>query len=1439
MLLRHRHAPRSLSLTGVNALRRPCLPSRYTEDWTTSGRRLLVTRSGLAPWRRKTTPVSLGPVAHRPLATAVDDPLLLDDIPFADRLSSHHIPPHGYVQQPPPLPLYHLRAFDPTTTLHVKVPDRPPRRSRLTTQGIPGGIDEMMSVFDACLDVDKLERAALVLERLSAREDLPYTELIVLHNRYLRAVIDRALNQPESQWAQSLHQWFEVQIRGKLIPHTPETIACMLKVALLSARGKRLDRLVNRYLDMLPEESIWSALDAGILNQQDVGTITAIYLPTSATSATSEFATDEVDSFVANGKGDDDDPSDNTPPPPEESKGKSESVPEVLPVSQKGLGLRTLREMLSFFKQIQGKDLSKLAVDKRREIQARLEKDCVEAAIHRWREENQALAKMGRNTAFSTGALNSQLYEWQQALEGKLREEFKLFDESEAREKKSMADAERCLYAPFMRQSTPARLAAITIMGTLNILAHQGADKGVSLATLLTTLSKLVEEDVRFQTRQRIVEAKKAKYRRERRLQSLGPRLTVNSATPDSTTPDSTTPDSTTPDSTTPDSTAPHSTAPELNEAPAAAQEESNIVEAPMYDSTSWPTLIKAKVGAQVLSTLLECAKIKVVREHPETKALISQMQPALARATVHRKGKRVGMIMPNKVLVDLMKREPRGDFLARHLPMLVEPQPWTAFDRGGFLEFPSQLVRIKNGERDQKIYTEAAIQRGDLDQVTKGLDVLGRTAWQINRPVFDVMLEAWNYGEPIANIPPLDPNIPVPEEPDASDDPMVRRDWLKRVRMAENEKSGLHSERCFMNFQLDIARAFREQTFYFPHNMDFRGRAYPIPAYLNHMGADHVRGLLRFAVGRELGENGLRWLKVQLANVFGFDKASLEEREAFATGHTEDIFDSATSPLTGQKWWLKAEDPWQCLAACFELKAALESPDPTKYVSHLPVHQDGTCNGLQHYAALGGDRWGAQQVNLLPGDRPADVYSAVADLVKAEIAEDLTAGSFLAKAVDGKITRKVVKQTVMTNVYGVTFVGAKAQVQKQIVAAYPNIETETGVPPPILASYIATKIFKALSTMFSGAHDIQYWLGECAGRVCRALTPEQLDRIATDNADTTKSPKTSGSGTKKNKKTSTLAMEELLNQFRSTIVWTTPLRMPIVQPYRKNGTRVIHTCLQDLSLQIPERSDPVNRRKQLQAFPPNFIHSLDASHMLLSALECDELGLSFAAVHDSFWTHAADVDVMNRVLRDAFVRIHSDDVIGRLGSEFEARYKGSLYLAKVLRSSDLGKEIRAFRTSKRQGMQEELLTERERQRLLASDKPEEVEKGLEMVTPASIYEKFSSSQLLTSNDEIHEVALGSITSSKPVDELDGESGSQGDEPLAAENVDQVKELLDVSHFESTLKTRNNIQPTAKTTAKSVDNHHISLWLPLTFPPIPSKGDFDVRDLKSSKYFFS
>lgn len=1416
-------AQRSLSLPRITTFRRPQIistsPLVRRPVTGASGHRLLVTRPDLLPWKRRSERVNHSTQHDRSLATAIDDAGRQEDVSFG-------LPAYAQSPQPHRTPApWELRRFDPSNPLIIQHEAEAPATVRMSKQGVPGDVESMLSVFHACLHVGHLDRAALVLKRFDDSNFIPAQELVKLHNQYLIASLEAKLehfdSKPDLHWAESMQSWYETQIRANDLPQTPETIACMLKMSLLSEQASllseqaktKLQNRVNRYMSMMPGEAGLEVFSfSNILSNQDVTKIASVCTVQKYSPDDFVIESDDVQPVHETGTQNVSAASAATGPDPEG---------DVLAVKQKGLGLKTLRNVLSFFSDIRGIDISKLPLAEQREIQARLEKDCVDAAINRWREEHQALVKMGKNTALSTNALNSQLYDWQCTLEKRIKQDMKDMQTAEAQEVKSSDDFDKILIAPFLRQSSATRLAAITILSVLNSVATADSDNGPSLIHAVSGLAKAVEEDVRLQRNHAAQKLKKAQRRVLRRqAEESGQVASAASESSD---------------------TAGNSPA---DDVPITRAQEA------LDDAQYWPVTIKTKIGAFLILALMDTVKVNVTREHPETKALISQVQPAFTRASIFKKGKRVGMVSPNKHLTELMKREPRADFLARHLPMLVEPEPWSKFEKGGFLEFPTSIVRIKNGEKDQKVYTEAAIKRGDLDQVCKGLDVLGRTAWRINRNVFRVMLEAWNSGEEIANFPPLNPSIPLPPEPEYSDDPSARKQWIAQVKAIENEKSGLHSERCFINFQMEIANSFKDQTFYFPHNMDFRGRAYPIPTYLNHMGADNSRGMLLFAQGKALGESGLRWLKVHLANVAGYDKASITEREAFSVEHMDQIIDSATHPLDGGRWWLKAEDPWQCLAACFELKAAMELPDPTKYVSHLPVHQDGTCNGLQHYAALGGDLWGAQQVNLMPGDRPADVYSAVADLVKASIKEDLEAENPLAKIMDGKITRKVVKQTVMTNVYGVTFIGARAQVLKQIEAAHPNIEAEQGMPLMLLASYVASKIFKALSTMFSGAHDIQYWLAECAGRVCRALTPEQLDNMAAhqvardaaraNDVSATKTKKTKTTAKKTKTPTNKLVANDLLSHWRSTIVWTTPLGLPVVQPYRRGGTRTIPTALQDLNLVIPDRSDPVNRRKQLQAFPPNFVHSLDATHMLLSALECDAQGLSFAAVHDSFWTHAADIDVMNRALRDSFIRIHSEDVIGRLAAEFEARYKGSLYLTQVEAGTPAEKAVSALRKELHLELQDEVLMERERLRLLASSDPDEVQEGQQMRTPASVFAEHRELYKSVSEEDIDEVGLGNIPSPDKILKSATEHGSKTPSHTAGaktmmefsvDNPEKMEGFLTTSGFE------NEISKKKKATAKPSISQGV--WLPMEFPELPKKGSFDVKQLKDSQYFFS
>lgn len=111
---------------------------------------------------------------------------------------------------------------------------------------------------------------------------------------------------------------------------------------------------------------------------------------------------------------------------------------------------------------------------------------------------------------------------------------------------------------------------------------------------------------------------------------------------------------------------------------------------------------------------------------------------------------------------------------------------------------------------------------------------------------------------------------------------------------------------------------------------------------HLNHLSSDLCRGILEFAEGRPLGKSGLRWLKIHLGSLYagGIEKLCYDARIAFVENHIDDILDSAHNPLNGNRWWLNAEDPFQCLAACINLSEALKSSSPHTVISHLPIHQ-------------------------------------------------------------------------------------------------------------------------------------------------------------------------------------------------------------------------------------------------------------------------------------------------------------------------------------------------------------------------------------------------------------------------------------------------------------------------------------------------------------------
>lgn len=396
--------------------------------------------------------------------------------------------------------------------------------------------------------------------------------------------------------------------------------------------------------------------------------------------------------------------------------------------------------------------------------------------------------------------------------------------------------------------------------------------------------------------------------------------------------------------------------------------------------------------------------------------------------------------------------------------------------------------------------------------------------------------------------------------------------------------------------------------------------------------------------------------------------------------------------------------------------------------------------------------------------------------MVNKHIEKAAAEGDESAILLKGNISRKVVKQTVMTNVYGVTFVGARAQIENRL-KEQPNIPREKVYG---LSGYLAKVVFSSLGEMFTGAHEIQDWLTDSARRIAKSVPLETLQDaglvagftppVAAAEEENPKKKKKLG---KKNQIFS--ARNPTSNQMTS-VIWTTPLGLPIVQPYRRAGKKQIATLLQTIFIEDPDASRPVNAMKQSTAFPPNFIHSLDATHMLMSAVACHKKGMAFASVHDSYWTHACDVDAMNEVIRDQFIELHSQPIMENLITEFKERYKDYKVPQSVLINKPDG---------------------------------EDDKEGASLFGDVSILDKELAKEKAKKDTEKSDAL-------KALFGLGGnDNDGDGDEELEEETEEEEK-------------------PKPKRGAQKYDH----TWAPLSFRPLPPRGEFDINEVKKSPYFF-
>ena len=566
------------------------------------------------------------------------------------------------------------------------------------------------------------------------------------------------------------------------------------------------------------------------------------------------------------------------------------------------------------------------------------------------------------------------------------------------------------------------------------------------------------------------------------------------------------------------------------------------------------------------------------------------------------------------------------------YLPMVVPPADWEGPRGGGYLTIHSkQLTLVKTKNRNYLEELEGMPEQ--MAPVYEAINHIQRTPWKVNEFVLAAFQIIHDRGLATAGLPSGE-DLPVPPSPLVKDQDSktltdVQKEqfkaWKKAATAVYDENIRIKSKRLMTSKIRMIAEKFSVyESIYFPHTMDFRGRIYPAPMYLNPQGNSLAKGLLQFADGKPLGTNEAACeLAIHGANCYGYDKASMQERVDWVVEHQDQILQAGTDPMVDLWWAKEADDPWSFLAFCREWVGYCEHG--YDHVSYIPIAKDGSCSGLQHFSAALRDPEGGSAVNLIPTDRPADIYQTVIDKTIAKVQADLTHSGEkdIAQAwLDYGMSRKTAKRTTMTRVYGSTLYSARAFVQEYIMDtdAKRRQEDPDYISPLKerefqAAVYLAKHVWSSINETVIAAKDGMDWLQECA----RELAAENLP-----------------------------------------IVWTTIDGFPVMQNYPDMAKRRVKTKFGDqlVYLTVQEAiKDKLDRRRQGNGISPNWVHANDGCHLRMTVNLAAFNGVThFAMIHDSFGCHAADVEMLGACLRETFVELYVDnDPLLRFKEEGEA----------------------------------------------------------------------------------------------------------------------------------------------------------------------------------------
>lgn len=602
----------------------------------------------------------------------------------------------------------------------------------------------------------------------------------------------------------------------------------------------------------------------------------------------------------------------------------------------------------------------------------------------------------------------------------------------------------------------------------------------------------------------------------------------------------------------------------------------------------TWPLKIRTQLGAFLLHMLCDASAVCEVRNETHGAEASSKASSRLHTKT---------SLKPTPETYSWINN--RLDFLADinpdYLPMRCPPKPWDSPYDGGYWLIPTTLVKSNLSGYHTELETK------DLSRVYKALNGLQDTPWMVNEIVLGVARVLKDYdGLPETVIPSMEkPQWPSRPAEDATDaEKKAYAISVGQIITRNNENKG---RRLQLLYVLKVAADCVGSPIWFPHTLDFRGRVYALPSGLTPQGDDFSKGLLQFATGKSIEtQEQADCLAIHGANCWGLDKKPYAERLRWVADNKALIECVASDPLTNRQW-MDADSPWCFLAWCLDWAGFLL--EGMGYESHLAVAVDGTCSGLQHYSAILRDEIGGAAVNLTPGDRPADIYAVVAEKTIERVKAILDADSnhtLAAEWLKVGINRSCTKRPVMTLPYGVTPYAAREYIEDWVDEKSDHGRKQVFSVTPFLASkFLIDHLWSAIEGTVVKSREAMGWLHEVARITAREGSP---------------------------------------------IWWTTPVGFPVCQSYPNTRKTDVNTWMgkKHLTIRVREETGSLDIVKMANGVAPNFVHSMDASALMLTVNACLDEGIDhFAMIHDSYGCHAADMPRMNRILREQFVSMY------------------------------------------------------------------------------------------------------------------------------------------------------------------------------------------------------